>query len=771
MVGSIQEDGNGNLWIGTNQGLAKLSFAGENEFITRIYTIADGLPDNFFIKNPSFFRDGKLYFGSNRGIASFSQNIEDRKNQNIFLSVTEILLDGKPLEKIPLQQREKISLYTPGFTSQLTIPATYTNFTIRFASLTYNMPKQNQYAYRLQGFDTNWNYIDAGNRSANYSKLNPGSYTFEVRATNENGEWGEIRQIKIIIEPPFWATWWAYMVYTFLFIIIISVILWEARRRLIMRNRLHLQEMETNKIQELNHIKLQFFTNITHELMTPLTIISASVDDLKTRFPQFEELYGTMDSNIRRLIRLLQQILEFRKAESGNLRLRVAHGNIAGFIRLEAENFEPLIRKKQLHFSVLCEKDYMEAYFDRDKLDKILYNLLSNAAKYNKEGGYIHLSVKYSQKKGYVVISVKDNGKGISEKSQKTLFQRFYDGDYRQAHTTGTGIGLSLTRDLVNLHHGSITVKSKANEGTTFFIELPVGREAYSIEEIIEITEETDTGEQITSQPVYETEEDKHEQQTEDTAPCLLLVEDNEELLSAMVRLLSQEYRILEARNGQMALEIIGREEIDLIISDVVMPEMDGLQLAKKIKSDPEICHIPVILLTAKKEEENREEGYLAGAEAYLTKPFRLSTLHARIKNLLKAKQRTANDFKKQFAFEIKGLDYSDMDEKFLRDAIECVNRHLSDIEFDVPQFTSEMATSRSTLHKKLKSLTGLSATGFIRNIRLKTACKIMDENKSIRISDLAYMVGFNDPKYFSVCFKKEFGMQPTEYLEKYTNN
>ncbi len=763
MVASIEEDEWGNLWIGTNQGLARLTLGTSNNAKVRIFTVADGLADNFFNQNASCYRNGRLYFGCSRGIVNFNADIADRANSGISLCITDILVDGKSLNQIPLEQRRKMSQFTSDFTEELIIPATYNNFTIRFASLTYNMPQQNKYAYRLQGFDADWQYVNADHRSAYYSNLSPGKYTFKLRATNENGDWGDVREMQIVVNPPFWTTWWAYLIYTLISGVILMIILREARRRLMLRNQLHLQEIETYKVQELNHVKLQFFTNITHELMTPLTIILATLDELKGQMPSFNELYHTMDINVQRLIRLLQQILEFRKAESGNLQLRVAKGNIALFVRHEAESFEPLIRKQQLYFSVVCEQEVMEAYFDRDKLDKILYNLLSNAAKYNRKDGSIQLSVKYSQTKSFVLISVKDSGKGISPERQATLFQRFYEGDYRQSHTIGTGIGLSLIRDLVNLHRGSIRLESEVGQGTQFFVELPIEREAYADEEIIEITEEVTKKGAIADQLEYEKIENVEKQHNEET-PCILLTEDNEELLSVMVRLLQREYRILKASDGCEALDIIKNEEVDLVVSDVVMPEMDGIELTRQIKSDIEICHIPVILLTAKRTEENRDEGYTAGADAYLTKPFNLSALHARIKNLLKAKERMANDFKKQLVFEIKELDYTDMDVKYLQDAIDCVNRHLNDSEFDVPQFIAEMATSRTTLHKKLKSLTGLNATGFVRNIRLKAACKIMNENKNIRISDLAYSVGFNDPKYFSLCFKKEFGVLPTEY-------
>lgn len=770
MVGSMEEDEQGNLWIGTNQGLVRLTISENGGESVRIFTVADGLADNFFNRNASCYRNGKLYFGCSRGIVNFNADMVEKHSNDISLCITDILIDGKPLEQIQEEKRKNITPFTPDFTNELIIPAVYNNFTIRFASLTYNMPQQNKYAYRLLNFSPEWQYVDASSRSAYFSNLNAGTYTFELRATNENGDWGGIRRMQIIVQPPFWATWWAYIIYILFLSMIIAIILFETRRRLMIRNQLHLHEVEMNKVQELNHVKLQFFTNITHELMTPLTIISATLDELKEQIPTLNQLYSTLDVNVQRLIRLLQQILEFRKAESGNLKLRVSKGNIALFIRHEAESFEPLIRKRQIHFSVICEQEIMEAYFDRDKLDKILYNLLSNAAKYNRKEGYIQLSVKYSPTKEFALISVKDNGKGISTERQKTLFQRFYEGDYRQSHTIGTGIGLSLTRDLVHLHRGSIQVESEEGKGTQFFVEIPIEREAYSNEEIIEITEESFVKEPIADLNQYEQTTELIKPHTDET-PRILLAEDNEELLSVMVKLLSREYRILKATNGREALEMLRDEDVDLVVSDIIMPEMTGIELTKQIKSDIEICHIPVVLLTAKSAEEDRDEGYTAGADAYLTKPFNLSALHARIKKLLKTKERVASDFKKQLVFEVKELDYTDMDEKFLQDAIDCVNRHLSESEFDVPQFISEMATSRTTLHKKLKSLTGLNATGFVRNIRLKAACKVMDQNQTIRISELAHAVGFNDPKYFSFCFKKEFGLQPTEYIEKYMNS
>lgn len=534
-----------------------------------------------------------------------------------------------------------------------------------------------------------------------------------------------------------------------------------------MQNALHLRSLEQAKAEEVNHSKLQFFTNITHELLTPLTILSAAVDELKRVSPQNGEHYQVMTNNINRLIRLLQQILEFRKAETGNLKLKVSHGDLAAFVRNSVDSFRPLIKKREIDFSLVCRPEQLPAWFDTDKVDKILYNLLSNAAKYNEPGGMVRVELSVVEP-GKAGIVIKDNGKGLSPEAVKNLFKRFYEGDYRKFKTIGTGIGLSLTKDLVQLHKGNITVSSKQDEGSAFAVTIPIGRDYYLPEEIDESMPFPSTP--AVSAPVLE-EAETEPAKPADNLRSLLLIEDNEDLLHLMVRLLSPTYKVFTATTGKEGMAIIGQEDIDLIVSDIMMPEMDGIEFCKQMKGSLETSHIPIVLLTAKNREEDRAEAYDAGADGFITKPFNLSVLHARINNLLKQKERVSGDFKKQLVFETNELNYTSLDENFLQQAIDCVNRHLSDPDFDQQVFLDEMGTSKSTLYRKLKSLTGLNSSAFIRNIRLKAACRIMEEKKHIRVSELAYAVGFNDPKYFSVCFKKEFGMQPSEYLEKFVDS
>lgn len=683
--------------------------------------------------------------------------------------ITDIKIFNHSFKNLPVELQQKISPVMPTYTSKIELPYKYNNFSIEFAALTYKNPELNRYAYRLQNFDRDWQYTDADRRFAYYNNLPSGTYTFQLKATNENGEWsGYVREFTVVVLPPFWATWWAYLLYMVLVLVIGVLIYRTIKKRILLQNALRLREMEKAKAEELNHAKLQFFTNITHELLTPLTIISATVDELKTQAPSHNDLYTVMNSNIQRLIRLLQQILEFRKAETGNLKLRVSPGDLAAFVRTGTESFKPLVKKRKIHFSLLCDPESIVGYFDIDKLDKIMYNLLSNAAKYNKEDGFIQVTLSYDEEdREFVLLRVKDNGKGISREKQATLFKRFYEGDYRKFNTIGTGIGLSLTKDLVTLHGGTISVESEVDHGTEFIVRIPIERSYYDEEqiddEVISLRQTAIDYEDTPEDVIAEVQE------LATKANSILLVEDNEELLNLMTKLLGREYNVFTAENGKEGIIVLENEDVDLIVSDIMMPEMDGIEFCKYVKGHLEISHIPVILLTAKNKEEDRAEAYEIGADAFISKPFNLTVLHARIRNLLKYKARMAHDFKNQIVFEVKDLNYTSLDEDFIQRAINCVNNHLEDPNFDQAQFADEMLTSKSTLYKKLKSLAGLNTSSFIRNVRLKAACRIMEEKGiNIRVSELAYAVGFNDPKYFSSCFKKEFGMLPSEYIERF---
>ena len=629
---------------------------------------------------------------------------------------------NRPFSSLSSEIARSVSDLVPAYTNQITIEDRYKNFSIHFASLNYTNPEMTRYAYKLEGFDNEWRYSDASHNAAHYNNLPDGHYTFLLRATNLHGIWNkEIRRLNVKVLPPFWLSWWAFLIYFLLLLFVGYLIYRNVINRIQLRNQLRYREMEQSKAEELNHAKLQFFTNITHEFLTPLTIISATVDEIQRTTPREESLYATLTRNINRLTRLLQQILEFRKAESGNLQLRVSYGNISGFIRNSINAFYPLIRKKKMHLSFLSDPETIEGLFDLDKLDKILYNLLSNAAKYVEEGGSVQLTLSYeTEEKDQIRISVKDSGAGIPGDEQLMLFKRFYEGDYRKHKTTGTGIGLSLVKDLETLSHGAIEVVSEPGMGSEFIVILPIELSYFDESEIdLSMPREEETN-NVDEVPSFSDKPVTGEIRV--NLPSVLAVEDNEDILQLIQRLLSNDYHVCTATNGKEALVMLEHEKIDLIVSDIMMPEIDGIELSRLIKKNIEYSHIPIILLTAKTDEKDRADAYESGADAFISKPFNLNVLHARIRNLLKNRERVAHDFKSQFVFDMKEMNITNIDETFLQKAIDCVNRHLDDSNFDQLQFSEEMGVSKSTLYNKLKSLTGLNTSAFITNIRLEEA-------------------------------------------------
>lgn len=521
------------------------------------------------------------------------------------------------------------------------------------------------------------------------------------------------------------------------------------------------------------------FTNITHELLTPLTIVAASVERLRKTAPEHGRDYDLMELNITRVVRLLQQILETSKSQAGELKLRVSHGDVMAYIRETALTIEPLMAKKGLEFTVHCKPESMLGWIDTDKLDKIIFNLLSNAVKYTGENGKVIVDVSTNSRYDKVVIRISDNGMGIASDKMKHLFTRFYDGEYRKSATFGTGIGLALTHDLVYLHKGTIHCQSFEGQGTTFIVELPIKKNAFSSSQIdeshqinpavphsniIDLASTLDkSANEEASTPLPAIDDDEE-------AYTLLIVEDNVELLMLMKQLLQQHYHVLTASNGVEALDVVKAHELDLIVSDVMMPEMDGNELTTRLKEDPDYSHLPIILLTAKTQEEDRQESLILGADDYITKPFKMGDLQLRINNIIENRKRIRHIFQQQSTEEnierIKAMATS-ADNEFIERAIQCLNDHLSDSDYDRDAFARDMGASASTLYNKLRAVTGMNVSGFIRNHRIKVACRLAQEDPNQRVSDIAYQVGFKDPKYFATSFKKEMGVQPSEYFEQ----
>ncbi len=750
------------VWILTSRYVTE--FNPEN-MAYRNYKNTDGLLVNYFHKNSvSVNNDGVIYFGGNKGFSAFtpSENLSAQPGASKVL-VTDIKIQNQSV--FYQNANDKFDLHK----QTVTLAPNDKNIEIDFSSLNYTYPTKIKYAYKLEGVDEDWIYTDNNRQFATYNQLSKGKYTLMIKSTDENGLWSDqITELIIYKLPAFYETWWAYTIYTVIFIICMCLALRIAMNRIRLRNKLKIARIEREKTEELTQTKLRYFTNISHDFLTPLTIISCLIDDLETTYGAKISQYDTMRSNVNRLKRLLQQVLDFRKMESGNMKLKVTNGNIIIFIKdICYTHFSPLIRKNNINFTFTSDASEISAYFDADKIDKIVFNLLSNAFKYTLPNGSIGVDIKISTHENhtFLALNVSDTGIGIAKEHLKDVFTRFYT-DRQRARGETNGIGLSLTKDLVELHHGTISVSSSVDVGTSFTVSIPIDRESYIEADIIntpDILFEGDTSVLLDDETGEVAGDNLNNDKNRAT---ILLVEDNEELLRLVKNILAKRYNVVTAINGNDALLKLQDNNVDIIISDVMMPEMNGLELCRTVKSNIETSHISILLLTAKNSTEDRVECYNAGADGYMSKPFELKVLEARINNLVSNKESKQQEFKSNVEINISSLEYPSADEQFLNNAVKLIEEYLSETEFDINTFAEHLHMSKSSLYRKIKSMTGLSPIEFIRNIRLKHACNML-KNKSLSIAEIAYSVGFSDPKYFTSCFKTEFGMTPSEYQKQ----
>lgn len=763
----IVTDKNDHVWISTNKRITE--FNPKNNASTN-YTPSDGMQVNSFLihsfyKNP---QSDKIYFGGNLGFCSFMPTerlTQQPKESQVYITDIKIhnhsLLQGNANKKFDNQNLS------------LVIEPDDRNLEIYFSSLNYNYPLKINYAYKLEGVDKDWVYIRNNRQFAVYSHLKKGTYNFYVKATDENRQWSnKITKLKIIRTPAIYETGWAYLLYSIVFLAILYFLARIATNRIKLRNELKIAQMEKDKSEEITQTKLKYFTNISHDLLTPLTIISCLIDDIeitsKKKIPQ----YDTMRSNVNRLKRLLQQILDFRKVEKGKMRLQVSGGNIVSLIQeICYHDFRPIIAKKNIDFSFISKTNDIQAWFDADKIDKVVYNLMSNAIKYTPQNGKITVELvkisKHEQKK--LAIKISDTGVGIAPENINNIFTTFYFNKSREAGETN-GIGLSLSKDLVELHHGQIMIESKPNNGTTIIVEIPIDKTSYTEIEIANISPVILLDDAKLSNRTIDyqdNEEPLSKIKTGIINVSILVVEDNEELLELVKSILQKRYYVFTATNGLDAINLVRNNDIDIIVSDVMMPAMDGIELCRTLKNDLETSHISIILLTAKNSINDRVECYNAGADAYISKPFELKVLEARINNFVTQKQNKQKEFKSNVDINISALEYPSIDEQFLEKAIQIIESHLSESEFDINNFAEHLNLSKSSLYRKIKTMTGLSPIEFIRNIKLKHACQML-KDKSVSISEVAYAVGFSDPKYFTSCFKTEFTLTPTEYQKTF---
>lgn len=756
---AIAQDHKGDLWLTSDRGLIRLCLDKSNKPTdVNYYTREDGLGDLLFSENSITAYGQELYLGSRHGFIAFDPYAMAKKQtKNYRLIITDIIINDEPWRQMTDSTlRQRITEESPSFTRRVTLPTSVKKISFDFALLSYGNARKNIYSYMLQGYDDDWKYCAGGSHSATYQNLPSGTYHLRVRATGSNGQWQEMDyRVTVRVLPPWYASWWAYLIYiVLLFAATFATIRWY-REHLRTQNRLRMGVV---------------LTNITHELLTPLTVIYATIYKLRSQAPQYEDEYQVIDNNIQRTKRLLTQILEVRKSQAGQLRLKVSRGDLAAFVSNVVEEIRPMAEQKHIGLETSLPEKEKAAWFDSDKLDKILYNLLSNAIKYNRNDGHILLSLDIKEQEA--VISVKDNGIGMDKKQLSHLYTRFFDGDYRRQNTGGTGIGLALVHELVTLHHGSIRCKSSRGVGTTFTVTIPINKKAYPQQEIdtsvISKAVDYETMRSLTDDSTPTPGIKQERVVVKANVPTMLIVEDNADLLELMKQALSKHYRVVTAKNGKQAWNVIQKEPLDIVVSDVMMPIMDGIELTRLIKNDQSFWQLPVILLTAKDRQEDENEGYAIGADAYITKPFSFEELTLRADMLIANRQKVRDNVQQEAKLqqtEDKAPSASDPDKAFMVRATQIVMDHLDDTAFDREAFAKEMLVSSSTLYNKVHVLTGKTIVEFVNGIRLEEAAKILRSEPSITIVDLSARVGFNTPKYFSRCFKKQFGRLPKEYL------
>jgi signal transduction histidine kinase/DNA-binding response OmpR family regulator len=632
----------------------------------------------------------------------------------------------------------------------------------------------------LEPYDTNW--VEAGvQRTTRYTNLDPEEYTFRVIASNSDGVGNEKgASINLIINKPWWETYLAFLVYLLLgFGFLYSLRRYEMSRQRLKYN-LQLGNLETEKLKEVDQIKSRFFANISHEFRTPLTLIFGPAKDIKdnVKDENIKKSAGMIQKNAARLYGLVNQLLDLSKLEAGKMKLETREQDIIPLLKGLVLSFTSLAERKKIILKFESKEENIKVFVDKDKIEKIINNILSNAFKFTPEGGEI--DVKVLKLKKEVEIIVKDTGIGIPEERIEKIFDRFYQVDGSSTREgEGTGIGLALTKELVELHKGFIGVESREGEGTTFKIEIPLGKEHLKNEEIvkkenpkeetmaleksdiisgIEIAEENSVINKIMDTDLSGENEGK---------PLLLIVEDNFDVRNYIISNLEEDYKIHEAADGVEGFTKSVENFPDLIISDVMMPKMDGFELCEKLKTDERTSHIPIILLTAKATSENKIEGYETGADDYIMKPFDAKELLARIKNLINQRKQLRKHFQKEGIFNLENKKIISVDKKFLEKAVKVINENISDTSFGVELFASNLAISRAALHKKLIALIGEPPSELIKRIRLSKA-GILLKNKTGNISEIALEVGFNNPAYFSECFKKQFGSTPSQYQRNF---
>lgn len=765
---SLVVDDQQNLWLGTSKGLANVRITKRVggvpvAFQVRAYNEVDGLQGRGFNENAALrLSSGDLIFGGANGFSIFDpERIADEPVASQIV-LTDFQIFNKSIRPGELVNGDPALERSISSTERIVLEHSQNVFSIEFAALNFLHPEKNHYLYTLEGFNNQWFEAD-NTRKATYTNLDPGTYVFRVKM-KEGGVSTE-RRLEVVILPPFWRTPWAYLAYFLLVIGALMAARWILIERERMNFKLEQERRYAQQLHELDMMKIKFFTNVSHEFRTPLTLILTPLENLLKNIQSDHAVHkqlALVHRNAKRLFNLVTQMLDFKKLEVEETQFRPERGDVVQFVRQIAQTFSDLSEHKHIRYRFESNAESRYADFDQDKLSKVMYNLLSNAFKFTPENGRVTVHLDVISRDGYddlLEIRVEDSGIGIPPEAQARVFERFYQ------HPTpdhimnqGSGIGLSIVGEFVKMHGGAIDLESSVGQGSTFTVTLPLHERTARM--LPPVAAEDDP---LTKQAI---DIDLPFKKTDKGRPVVLLVEDNDEFRAYLKEVFQKEFQILDAPNGKVGLEMTLEDVPDLIVSDVMMPEMDGIELCRMIKTDRRISHIPVVLLTARAEDEQQIQGYQTGADAYVTKPFRLDVLQAMVTNLIRQREQLQRQFQQHVEIRPREVSIRSLDEQFVNSAVKVVEDNLANAEFTVEELSDAMSMSRVYLYKKILSLTGKTPIEFIRIIRMRRGASLLEKSQ-LTVSEVAYQIGFNNPKYFTKLFKEEFKMLPTEYRKQ----
>ena len=739
-VKAIIEDNNKQMWIGTGNGISRVQIVNGKYYIVN-YTIKDGLICNDTNIHAILKLDnGNILIGTPKGYQTIipQEILATDYHANIYLTGIEL----------------KSGIYHPNLSNESSLECTQTlsftekenSFILSFSALDFAETDKIKYAYKINQRNFDWVYAD--NNKVNLSMLPAGDYTLSVKACNSQGIWSpNIKELKINILPPLWRTWWAYTIYTCIAMCLILLVIRSLRMRHKQKLILQTVEIENEKQQKINDMKLQFFANISHELRTPLSLIINPLEEFLENHPEHRKgILDMVKQNANYLLELINQLLDFRKLDAKAESLKCKHDNILIILSEIFYSFDPIAQKRSINYTLTCPQHSVFMDFDYDKMRKICTNILTNAFKFTPNKGSISMNIEV--KESNLELTFADTGCGIEDENKEKIFQRFYQSSKNPANSGGSGIGLHIASEYIKMHHGKISVKDNHPCGSIFLITFPLHQNS-------EVIEEDDT---IKMQSAEE----------ESRQSTILLVDDNYDFLKFLSESLSKQYHILKASNGKQALSILKKEDADLIISDVMMPEMDGLELCSNIKKDIRYSHIPIILLTAKASEEHQLKGLETGADDYITKPFNMEVLKLRICKMIEMNIKRQEIFNQEIKIEPSRITITPLDQQLIEKAIAIVEDNINETEFSVEELASSLNISRSYFYKKMIKITGKKPIEFIKTIRMKRAQQLLTESQ-MQISEIAYILGYNSPKVFSKHFKDEFNISPSEFIRQHS--